>query len=219
MQQYRRLIGGKEPNSEYRYLDALIGLRTGRAKEALAELEATRDKLSPRSPLSAAQQLITLGDAYAANRDEARAIDTYTQAADSPLSGSQPWLAIARLHQVRDRSADAIDAMEKGLSRVPDDPGLLVSLAQALRLRELDKPKDRRDWREFNTRLEQAERVAQERAEVALLRAEALADAGRFEDALKRIEAAVARAPTAVGPWLARISGLYRLGRVDERWA
>jgi tetratricopeptide (TPR) repeat protein len=216
MDQYRRLVGGKEPNAEYRYLGALIGLRAGRVKEALAELEATRDKLSPRSPLPAAQQLITLGDAYAANRDEARAIDTYTQAANSPGSGAQPWLAIARLHQIHDRSADAIDAMEKGLARVPGDPSLLVGLAQALRQREMDKPKDRRDWAEFSRRLDEVERVARDAPEVALLRAEALADAGRIEDALKRIEAAVARAPTAVGPWLARVTALYRLGRIDE---
>ncbi len=216
MQQYRRLVGGKEPNAEYRYLDALIGLRAGRIKEALAELEETRDRLSPRSPLTAAQQLITLGDAYAANHDEARAVDTYTQAADLPGSGAQPWLAIARLHQVHDRPAEAIDTMVKGLSRIPGDAGLLVSLAQALRQRELDKPKDRRDWTEFSRRVDEAERVARDAPEVALLRAEALADAGRFEDALKRIEAAVARAPTAVGPWLSRVAALYRLGRVDE---
>jgi tetratricopeptide (TPR) repeat protein len=216
MAQYRRLVGGKEPNAEYRYLDALIGLRAGRVKAALAELEATRDKLSARGPLSAALQLVTLGDAYAANRDEARAIDTYAQAADTPGSGAQPWLAIARLHQILGRPADAIDAMEKGLARVPDDPGLLVALAQALRRRELDKPKDRRDWTAFNSRLEQAERLARDAPEVAMLRAESLADAGRLEDALKRVEAAVARAPTAVDPWLMRIAALHRLGRVDE---
>ena len=55
--------------------------------------------------------------------------------------------------------------------------------------------------------------------EVALLRADYLADRGQLEEALKRIEAAVARAPTAVGPWLARVNALSRLGRADEALA
>ena len=33
MAQYRRLSGGKEPNAEYRYLEALMNLRSGRVKE------------------------------------------------------------------------------------------------------------------------------------------------------------------------------------------
>ena len=100
MAQYRRLAGGKEPDVEYRYLESLINLRAGRVKEALAELEAIRDKVPARSPLTASQQLIALGDAYAASRDEAKAIDTYTQAANAGGAGRSrgwPWPGFTRL--------------------------------------------------------------------------------------------------------------------------
>ena len=98
--------------------------------------------------------------------------------------------------------------MEKGLAAVPGDPGLLVGLAQALRQRELDKPKDRRDWQAFDECLGQAELAAGNAPEIALLRADGLADRGQLEEALKRIEAAVAgrrgrSAPGSPGstPW------------------
>ncbi len=217
MAQYRRLSGGTEPNVESRYLEALMNLRTGHVKEALTALAAMRDKIPPdRTLLTPAQHLITLGDAYAASRDETRAIDTYSEAARTAGARAQPWMSIARIHQNADRQAEAIAALENGLAAVPKDAGLLVTLAQALRLRELAKPKDRRDWKEFESRLAEAEQVADGTADVALLRAEALADKGQLEDALKRIEGAVARAPKAVGPWLARVNALARLGRIEE---
>ena len=217
--QYRRLSGGGEPNAEYRYLEALVNLRSGRVNEALTALKPMRDRVSSSALLTPAQHMITLGDAYAAARDEARALDTYSEAARMAGGGSQPWLSIARIHQAADRPAEAIKALEDGLAAVPDDPGLLVTLAQALRFRELAKPKDRRDWKDFDERLKQAEQVAGDTAEVALIRADLLADEGRLGDALKGIEAVVARAPTAVGPWLARIGALTRLGRTDEALA
>jgi tetratricopeptide (TPR) repeat protein len=216
MAQYRRLAGGTEPNAEYRYLEALVNLRAGRAKEALATLEPMRDKLTRSTQLAPAQHLITLGDAYAAARDEARAIDTYAEAAKMAGVGSQPWMSIARIHQAADRPAEAIKALEDGLAAAPGDAGLLVALAQALRLRELVKPKERRDWAEFEGRLRQAEQAAGDTAEVALLRADYLADRGQLDDALKRIEAAVARAPRSAGPWIARVNALVRLGLADE---
>lgn len=219
MAQYRRLAGGTEPNAEYRYLEALVNLRAGRVAEALKALESMRDKLAGSLLLTPALHLTTLGDAYAAARDEARAIDTYTEAARMAGAGSQPWMAIARLHQVADRPAEAITAMENGLAAVPGDAGLLVALAQGLRQRELVKPKERREWGEFEKRLAQAEQAAGDTAEVALLRADYLADRGQLEDALKRIEAAVSRAPKSVGPWVARVNALTRLGRPEEALA
>jgi tetratricopeptide (TPR) repeat protein len=216
MLQYRRLVGGTAPNPEYRYLDALIALRAGRVKEALPELEAIRNKVPARSPLAASQLLISLGDAYAASRDQAKAIDAYTQATTAAGAGPQPWQSMARLHLIAERPADAVAALEKGLASNPGDLSLLVALAQSLRAQELAKPKDRRDWGEFNRRLAEAERRAPDAPEVALTRADYLADSGQLDEALKRIEAAVARSPTAVGPWLARAAALVRLGRADD---
>jgi tetratricopeptide (TPR) repeat protein len=216
MEQYRRLVGGPEPTPEYRYLDALIDLQAGRPKKALATLEATREKMGKDSPLTARDQLVALGDAYAANRDEVRALDTYDRAASAEGEGTEPWRAMARLHQAAGRPAEAIGALEKGLAATPGDAGLAVALAQALRLRELEKPRDRRDWAEFNVRLGQAERMAGDSPDVGLLRADALAEAGDLPGALARIEAVVRRSPRTVGPWIARIAALQRLGRNDE---
>lgn len=219
MAQYRRLSGGTEPNMEYRFLEATLNLRTGHVKEALTALESMRDKVTRSPLLTPAQHLTSLGDAYAANRDEVRAIDTYTEAAHMAGAGAGPWLSIARLHQLADRPAEGIRALEDGLAAVPADASLLVALAQALRQRELAKPAERRDWKEFDERLKQAEQVAGETPEVALLRADNLADKGQLEEALRRIEAAVSRAPTAVGPWLARANALTRLNRPEEALA
>lgn len=217
MAQYRRLSGA-EPTFEYRYLSALEALRMGRVKEALAGLEAIRDQDKGSRLLPSSQYLITLGDAYAAARDETRAMDAYRRAASAAGAGAQPWLAMARL-QVADRPAEAIKSLEGGLAAVPNDPMLLAMLAQVLFQREAAKPRDSRDWSEFLGQLGRAEKLTPNAPELALLRADYLALSDRLPEALKRIEEATGRAPALAGPWLARVTALTQLRRFDEALA
>ena len=212
MAQYRRLVGGTEPRPEYRYLVALMDLRLGRANEAIAELEQTRDKVDTNL---AGQHLTTLGRAYEMVRDETKALDAYRRATALPSSGPQPWLAIARI-QLVDRPADAITTLERGLAAIPDEPSLLVTLAQVLWQQEMAKPKNRRDWAEFGRWLDRAEKTAPTSAEVAAVKADYFASVDRLEEGLTLLRDATVRTPSAANLWLARANVLGRLDRGEE---
>ncbi len=215
MSQYRRLVGGDEPNPEYRYLLALKLTKTGRAGEAIKELEAIRDKID-RNFMG--QHLFALGTAYEMMRDETKALDAYRRSVLMADGGAPPWLAIARV-QLSNQPAEAISTLERGLVTLPNEPSLLAALAQLLWQQEATKPKDRRNWAAFDRWLEKAEKASPKAPDVTIVRADYLATDGRLDESLNLIQSACARSPNTVSLWLARANLLGRLRRVDEALA
>jgi tetratricopeptide (TPR) repeat protein len=207
--QYRRLTGGTEPTAEYRFLRAISLTKTGRANEAVKELEAIRDKINRNF---VGQLYTAIGAAYESMRDESKAIEAYRRATLSNDAGSAPWLSIVRL-QLADRPADAIATLERGLASLPNEPSLTATLAQILWLQEASKPQPKRNWAEFERWIDKAEKAAPKSPEVAIVRAEYLAANGRGDEAAKSIAEACKRSPSAVALWLARATLLTQLNR------
>lgn len=211
--QYRRLIGGNEPSAEYRFLDAIKLTKTGRPADAIKELEAIRDKIN-RDLVG--QHLFVLGTAYESTRDETKAMDAYRRATLRADSGSAPWLAIARIQAATQTSSEAVSTLERGLAALPNDPRLLTTLAQLLWQQETAKPKERRDWKEFDRWLQKAEQASLAGPNLTIIRADYLAANGELDASLKLIEDACAKTPGALTLWLARVNLLTRLSRADE---
>ena len=210
--QYRRLTGGTEPTPEYRFLHAILLTKTGRAAEAVKELEAIRDKINRNF---SGQLFFAIGAAYEALRDESKAIEAYQRATIPGDAGADPWLAIARI-QLTTRPADAIATLERGLSILSNEPGLLATLAQILWRQEAAKSPDKRNWAEFERWIEKAEKSAPKAPDVAIIRAEYLAANGRADDAAKLIADACLRSPKSIVLWLARVRILSRSDHAKE---
>jgi tetratricopeptide (TPR) repeat protein len=216
MAQYNRLVNGStvEPKPEYRYLVALAYLQRGNADDAIKELEAIRDKIN-RDLLAA--HLVTLGGAYEGVREDAKALDAYTRATKLDGAGAQPWIAIARIQLSSDVDT-AVETLKRGLIAVPDDPTMLVLLAQVLLQREVARPEPRRNWKEFLGYLEIARKNAPKAPDVAQLTADYLAVTGQSDECLKLLKGST-EASNSPGLWLARVNALGRLGRQSEALA
>ena len=208
--QFRRLTGGEEPVPRYRYLRAFALLKEHRPAEAIQELEAIRYKVD-----KGLEPFLynVLGQCHEANRDEAKALAAYRQAAELAGDWNFPWLAIARM-QSADRPNDAIATIEQALVAMPGDPKLLTVLATyRFRLQAKLAP-DRRSWTEVERSLAQAKKVAPSSIELALTQADVLMATGHLDDALGLLQAASRLNPKSVPIWLARANALNRAGRV-----
>ncbi|WP_406701323.1 tetratricopeptide repeat protein (plasmid) [Singulisphaera sp. Ch08] len=210
--QYRRLIGGDEPNVFYRYLNGFALFKKGRSNEAITELEAIRYK-APKS-LEAHLNYV-LGQCYEQANDTLKAMDAYREATKANPQWSTPWIAIANL-EAAERLGDANRTLEQGLAVNPNDPRLLVNSALLLWRRQLELPAEKRTWTEFEQILDRVEKVAPNSVEGALVRADYLATLGKSDDALARLVAVTKANPKSAPLWMAQANLLNRLGRSTE---
>ncbi|MCA1686834.1 MAG: tetratricopeptide repeat protein, partial [Planctomycetia bacterium] len=212
MNQYRRLVGGDDPDHPYLYLNALAMLKSNRPAEAAAQFEKMRYK-APKylEPLV----LYALGQCYEATRNTPRALDAYRQASESLPRSSAPRKALARL-QAATKPQEAQATLQKGLSLNPESAELLTARAEFLYLEQMKKPADQRSFREVEALLDRASRSDPRSATVALFRAQVFADTGRPEDALERLKAATGLTPRTPSLWLAWANLLTALNRLGE---
>jgi tetratricopeptide (TPR) repeat protein len=213
--QYRRLSGGDEVPSAYRYLVGLSALKSGRVAEALAELEAIRDK--PTWGLDGPYYL-ALGQAFEAAAEPSKAADAYARAATAPAAGPAPWLALAGL-PANARPVDRAAILERGVAAVGPDESILAALARALWEIQAARPKPSRDWSELDRVLAKGTEVAPNSVPLALVKADRASNSGRPEDGLAALETALRRDPGSAGLRLALAEALASLGRVDEALA
>ena len=212
LSQYRRLVGGDEPDAWYRYLNGFLLLKKGRPAEAITELETIRYKV----PKALEPHLYDLlGRSYEAIQDRLKAIDAYRQATTLSRRWSDPWLAIARVQAAEDLD-EAITTMDQALAALPDDARLLANLALLSWQRQLERPPAQRSWTEVERALERARKAAPGAVELALFEADYLVTLGRLDDGLARLEAASKLNPKSVPLWSARANGLKRLGRTTQ---
>lgn len=210
--QYRRLIGGDEPNVFYRYLAGFALFKQDRPAEAIAELEAIRYK-APKNLEPHVNYL--LGQCHERVNDTLKALDAYRQAAKAAPQWSTPWVAIANI-QAGERPSDAYRTLEQGLAASPNDPRLLVNSALLQWREQLRLPPEKRSWHEVEQALDRAEKADPNSVEAALVRADYLATLDRTDDALARLEAAAKVNPNSAPLGLARANLLNRLGRPVE---
>ena len=145
LSQYRRLVGGDEPNAFYHYLNGFALLKKDHPAEAIAELEGIRYKV----PRGLEPQLYDLlGQCYERVGDTAKASEAYRQATKADArSWEPPWLAMAN-HQAAERLDDARRTLDQALGVNPNDPRLLVGSALILWRQQVQLPREQRSWAE-----------------------------------------------------------------------
>ncbi len=215
LDQYRRLVGGDEPDPKYLYLTALAMFRSNRPADAVKRLEAIRFKV-PKS--LEPHVLYCLGQSYSAIREKDKAKDAFRQAAEISRNWGPPWKALAQL-EAETSIDEAMATLKKGLTLVPNDIELLVARATALYREQMKKPSQQRSMSEIDNLLAQAARVSPGSTDVALLRAEILASNSRGEDSLALLKTASALSPKSPQLWLARANLLTNMNRPGEAQA
>lgn len=210
--QYRRLIGGDEPNVFSRYLSGFALFKQDRPAEAAAELEKIRYK-APKNLEPHVDYV--LGQCYERLGDTLKAIDAYRQATKAMPRWSTPWVAIANL-QAAEHIDDAYRTIEQGLAASPNDSRLLVNSALIQWREQLRLPPDQRSWADVEQTLGRAEQADPNLVETALLRADYLTTVGKPDAALARLEAVAKLNPNSAPLWLARVNLMSRLGRSDN---
>lgn len=210
IEQYRRLVGGEEPDAKYQLLKALALLKTNQPEKAAPKLEALRYKVPKELEFYA---LYVLGQAYESIQDFVKARDAYREAAEKSPKWSLPWKALARL-QVN--PADVESTLQKALTLNPNNAELLVSQARALFVEELKKPADQRSLGEIERLLALALKAAPGSPEVALFQADLYAATRRPEEALALLKSASELSPRNSFLWLAQANVLTSMHRLGE---
>ncbi|CAN5913673.1 hypothetical protein BH23PLA1_BH23PLA1_04840 [soil metagenome] len=213
--QFYRLVGQEEPTPEHSLLTALKLQKAGRGAEAVAALEIVRLRIvEPLRP----QANLVLGQCYEGQdvHDLSKALEAYRRAAQLAPGWSAPQLAIVRLLQESD-PAEASRELNRALAANPDDPALLIALAERSWRTELEKPEANRSWNRTESLLDRAEAVAPHTARVALARADYLSATGRLDQAVDFLgDQIAAELDQSVEIWGAYAAGLARQGRLDE---
>ncbi|MFO0951433.1 MAG: tetratricopeptide repeat protein [Isosphaeraceae bacterium] len=229
IEQYGRLVGGKNPSPRYQFLKGFSLLKANRPAEAVTVLEPLRATIN-RSE-SGESELRTfnlqpslyylLGQAYEACGDpanRARALETYRQAAEMSQEWSPPWQAAARLTR-ETQPAEAILLLRRGLALNPSEPRLLADLAQLLYRAEMAKPEASRTWGEIERLFQDAKKHAPGSPEVALVEADYRAATGRWDEAVGLLEIVSRLHPESVEVWLARVSAAVRRNQYAQALA
>src|SRR5262249_40914409 len=142
LSQYRRLVGGNEPNPLDRYLNGFALFKKDHPAEAIAELEAIRYKV-PRA--LEAQLYDLLGQCYERVGDTVKATEAYRQATKADPHWSSSWAELAKLQGAAHLN-DAKRILEQGLEVSPNDPQLLINLALLLWQEQVRLPAAQRSW-------------------------------------------------------------------------
>jgi tetratricopeptide (TPR) repeat protein len=211
--QFRRLEGEEAPLLQV--LEAMREERTGLATKAIPRLQRVLDRLDKRWQRTVN---IALGRCYEILSDEPRAIESYRKAIQLEPGEPTPRLATARLLSAR-RPDEAVEEIERGLTVIPDEPGLLVALANAHLRRQLQLPLNRRSWTEFEQAVRRAEAAAPADPMIALLLAERALQTGEPDDSARILQDAVARDPKSEILVLALSQSLSHTGRLDRALA
>jgi tetratricopeptide (TPR) repeat protein len=191
------------PAAQIGLVKARLLVTQGEWLRASKELERIRPDLLERPDLTKDADLLLgecyrqLGDAdeqYAAYRRALNADPTGTAAAAGLASA---LVALGKLEQ----------AVELYRQLAPAVPGVKAELARLLLLRNARLPKDQRQWEEVEGLLREAAAAEPDRAEVAVLRAEALALKGDVPAARALLVAERDRRPGEVPLWTA-LAGL-----------
>jgi tetratricopeptide (TPR) repeat protein len=223
IEQFGRLVGGKQPSPRYLFLQGFALLKGDRPGEAIKVFEPLRYSINKPDPGDAAGQkyhlepslYYLLGQAYEKGRDPAKALEAYHQSAEMSPDWSPPWQAAARL--LKDSRPDEAAAfLRRGLALNPSDPKLLADLAQLLYREQMAKPPAQRSWSEIERMIKTAKASSPGSPEVALVEADYLAATGRWEEAIGLLETACRLRPQATELWLARVNAAIRRNQYGQ---
>lgn len=213
IEQYKRLTGSAEVTPEAAFLDGIRALRQGRFDDAVTAFETHRSKLNP---VLIPQVNFMLGQAYQAKGQSVQAVDAYRRAAKETNRWPTPWLALAEMAAGTGNLQSAINEINQGLTVMPGDPVLSLSLLRLLWRSELAKPQSQRDYASIESLIRQMDDKFPRMTEMTQFKAEYVAVRGNFQQALENIAEAAEKDPTNLSLWVSWANGLARAGQFPQ---
>jgi tetratricopeptide (TPR) repeat protein len=209
--QYQRFVDANDPI--LRFLQAIQDEHAGQYSRATERLESLRDQrgLENRQPMIR----LALGRCQEKQgyRDDAEA--TYRSALQIA-----PNLLILRLSIIRillaTRPDEAVKEIEEGLAISPNNPALLVTLAEARLREQTTRPPNRRNWASFEAAFQRAAAAAPQSPAIDLVRAERVALDGAIDQAVTHLREAVRKAPRDAAVAIALANGLILKGDLEQ---
>ena len=201
------------------YLEARVLMARGAWSEAAKTMERVRSALASRREAAGLEKstFVLLGECYERSGDVDRRHAAYRRAVAIALDPDPLWVP-ARLGL-----AGSLAAMGKTEEAIKEyrviqqrEPGVALLVARLRLLSEAGRPAEERRWAEVEQDLEAAARALPGSAEVAILRAEALAAQDRPDAARDLVQKTRDEQPKLVEPWLALAILAERRGKPDE---
>jgi tetratricopeptide (TPR) repeat protein len=207
------------------YLDARLLVTRGRYAAAAWKLRDLLPQLSAAATLPelTKRSLILLGRCYERLGNSDQRYVTFDRAVAIELDPDPVWIPARRgLAEALVEINKIEDAIEQYRIILPREPGVGLALARLQIVQNLRKPAANRRWQDVEQALASVERglgdTASPRAvaEIAILRAEALASRGDIVSAHQLLAETIAKHPDQVGLWviLANLAG--RNGKPEE---
>lgn len=196
------------------YADAhnQLGLLLAAAGDLPAAEESYRQALSLNPGLGAARS--NLGKALAAKGDMRGAIEEWTQAVDIDSGNLEALHNLGVALMLQGKHGEAIQRFEEGLKQAPNSSLFIRALAWEL----ATAPQSQ--WRDGQRAVELSQRVYQaypDQPRVADIQAAALAESGRFEEAVRvaagAVQSALAQNQSVLARQIEQRLRLYQQGR------
>ena len=185
--EYRRLVDKTDP--VLRFLEAVQDEHVGRFSRAIESLESVRGRL-PESFQTHVH--LILARCQEKQGDPAGAAKTYRAAL-----GFDPKSLVLRQFLGRlllaTQPAEAAREFEQGLVSNPNQPALLLSLAEARLQQQRELPQGQRNWADFDAVFKRAAAVVPSSIELVRLRAERLAAEARIDKAISFLQEVIAK--------------------------
>jgi len=203
-------LGGEKVRPEYvKLFTARVLVGKGQWREAAKVLDEIHPELS-NTPDWAYEADLLLGQCCERLGEDDRRSAAYNRALALKPMGLPARLGLAETLSASGRVEEAISLYQNLEGEVPQ---VRVKLARLLIRRNLQRPSERRDWAEVDRALVAAKEASPGSMEVQLLRAEAFADRGRFEESRGDLKAAAGRFPGRDEPWTALAELALKEGR------
>jgi tetratricopeptide (TPR) repeat protein len=200
------------------YLDARVLAGKGEWLQAARALERVLPALerSPALADAARQGALALGRCYERLGDLDRRYAAYQRAVNLDPLWVPGCLGIGSTLVAMGKLDEALDTYQR---IIPRAPGARVVVARLLVLRNLSLPPDRRDWKEVQDLLKQAERTVPGSVDVPLLQADVAAAQGQLDQAQLVLEQALPQKPKQVEVRIALANLAERRGKEEEALA
>ena len=211
--QFRRISGAETPLLGL--LEALQEEHAGRYSRAIQRLETVKDRIGAGFQTKIR---VMIGRCQEKLGDRVEAEKTLRAALQSDPRALISRLALAHLLLGKGQPDDASLLLEQGLKAFPDQPELLITLAEARLKIQLVRPRERRNWSAFDTAFAKAAEQAEVRMQpvLALIQAERLAAEGGTDQAVGLLRQYSEKGLNSPELAIGLAEGLISQGRPDQ---
>ena len=207
IKRYRELVNDSKSDPVLQFLEGIQDEHAGRFSRAIESLELARGRL-PESFQTHVH--LVLARCQEKQGDFIGAAKTYRTALEFDPKSLVLRQFLGRLLLLATQPEEAAREFEQGLKSSPNQPALLLSLAEARLQQQKALPQGRRNWSDFDAVFKRADAVVPSSIALALLKAERLAaDARGVDQAISSLKEAVEKNPKSA-ELAGRLADYYR---------